>query len=244
MKCHWYFVFGVRVLGLGRTFFVLDFWEFAFCHWWFVPRSLNEQISTSLSCLLRQELCKDLLSCHFFNPEREISSLEYSISHSTQTTCYTHARRNRLLFAMRQRGITNTVFLDPFRKDLARMNGMPQPNQKWLPEQEIKPGSLNHKLQPSTIGPFLTTKIYFYCAFTFISFMIYTKLGKILKLSKNAHEGCWRCWKVMQDGFAQACHCWVVIQLMRLICWSGICSSLLIWAHESRVVIIPGCNSC
>ena len=36
---------------------------------------------------------------------RELSSLEYSISHSTQTAPYTHARRNWLLFAKRQRGI-------------------------------------------------------------------------------------------------------------------------------------------
>ena len=48
------------------------------------------------------------------------------------------------------------VFLVPFRKDLARMNGTPQPNQKWLPALGIEPGSLNHKPQPLTIGPFLT----------------------------------------------------------------------------------------
>ena len=30
---------------------------------------------------------------------------EYSVSHSTQTAPYTHARLNRLLFAKRQRGI-------------------------------------------------------------------------------------------------------------------------------------------
>ena len=35
----------------------------------------------------------------------ELSSLEYSVSHSTQAAPYTHARRIRLLFAKRQRGI-------------------------------------------------------------------------------------------------------------------------------------------
>ena len=46
------------------------------------------------------------------------------------------------------------VFLVPLRKDLARMNGTPQPNQKWLPAQGIEPGSLDHKSQPLTIGRF------------------------------------------------------------------------------------------
>mgnify|MGYP001796164741 CR=1 FL=1 len=32
-----------------------------------------------------------------------LSTLEYSVSHSTQTAPYTHARQNRLLFAKRQR---------------------------------------------------------------------------------------------------------------------------------------------
>ena len=40
-----------------------------------------------------------------------------------------------------------------FCKDLARMNGTPQPNRKWPPALRIKPGSLNHKTQPLTIGP-------------------------------------------------------------------------------------------
>ena len=48
------------------------------------------------------------------------------------------------------------VFLVPFRKDLARMNGTPQPNQKWLPALEIELGSLDQESQPLTIGPFLT----------------------------------------------------------------------------------------
>ena len=34
-----------------------------------------------------------------------LSSLENSVSHDTQTAPYTHAHRNRLLFAKRQRGI-------------------------------------------------------------------------------------------------------------------------------------------
>ena len=48
------------------------------------------------------------------------------------------------------------VFLVPFRKDLARMNGTPQPNQKWLPAQGLEPGSLDHESQPLTIRPLLT----------------------------------------------------------------------------------------
>ena len=51
------------------------------------------------------------------------------------------------------------VFLVPFHKDLARMNGTPQPNQKWLPALGIKPGSLDHESQPLTIGPLLTPDI-------------------------------------------------------------------------------------
>ena len=108
-----------------------------------------------------------LLSCLWMR--RELSSLEYSVSHSTQTAPYTHTRRNRLLFAKRQRGSLNCmrgvqthsrppVFLVQFRKDQARMNGTPQPNQKWLPALGIEPGSLDHKPQPLTIGPFLTLK--------------------------------------------------------------------------------------
>ena len=48
------------------------------------------------------------------------------------------------------------VFLVPYRKDLARMNGRPQPSQKWLPVLGIEPGSLDHESQPLTIGPLLT----------------------------------------------------------------------------------------
>ena len=40
------------------------------------------------------------------------------------------------------------LFFAPFRKDLARLNGAPQPNQKWLPSLGIQPWSLNHKPQP------------------------------------------------------------------------------------------------
>ena len=92
----------------------------------------------------------------------ELSSLEYSISHSTQTGPYTHARRKQLLFAKRQRGSLDCVWgsqthsghlvlLVPLRMDLARVNGTPQ-----LPAQGIEPGSLNHKPKPLTIGPLLT----------------------------------------------------------------------------------------
>ena len=41
------------------------------------------------------------------------------------------------------------VFLVPFFKDLARMHGTSQPNQKWM--QGIKPWYLEHKPQPLTI---------------------------------------------------------------------------------------------
>ena len=107
-----------------------------------------------------------ILTC--LSMRRVLSSLENSVSHSTQTAPYTHARRNSLLFEKRQRGIFGLhwvvqihsglpVVLVLFRKDqLARMNGTLQPNHKWLPAQGIEPGSLNHKPQPLTIGPFLT----------------------------------------------------------------------------------------
>ena len=48
-----------------------------------------------------------------------------------------------------------TVILAPDRKNLARMNGTPQPNQKWLPRLGIEPGSHNLKPQFLTILPFL-----------------------------------------------------------------------------------------
>ena len=94
---------------------------------------------------------------------RELSILKYSVILSTQAAPYTHA----LLFAKRQRGSlvymwgvqTHSgppVYLVPFRQDLARMNDTPKPNQKLLPALGIEPGSLYHKPQPLTIGPFLT----------------------------------------------------------------------------------------
>ena len=46
------------------------------------------------------------------------------------------------------------------RKDLARMNGTPQPNQKRPPALGIEPGSLDHESQPLTIGPLLTPPVY------------------------------------------------------------------------------------
>ena len=70
---------------------------------------------------------------------RELSSPEYNFSHCTQAAPYTHAHQNRPLFAKRQRGIymwgvqTHNgplVFLVPFRKDLARMDGTQQLNEK------------------------------------------------------------------------------------------------------------------
>ena len=72
---------------------------------------------------------------------------------------YTHARRNQLLFANRQRGIfrlhvgcaKHTVdlryFFVLFRKDLVRMNGIPQPNQndcrRWELSLDLSITSLN-----------------------------------------------------------------------------------------------------
>ena len=80
---------------------------------------------------------------------------------------YTHAYRNRQLISKRQRqifrlhvGCANTQetssTIVPFRKDLARMNGTPQPNWKWLPALGIEPRFLDHKSQPLIIAPFLT----------------------------------------------------------------------------------------
>ena len=73
--------------------------------------------------------------------QRELSSLEYSVSYSTQAMLYTNARKGMLLFAKRQRGIFidplwgvqthggPSISLVPFRKVLARMNGKPQSNE-------------------------------------------------------------------------------------------------------------------
>ena len=44
------------------------------------------------------------------------------------------------------------VFSVPSRKDLARMNGLPQPYQKWLPALGTEPGSLDQEPHPLTIG--------------------------------------------------------------------------------------------
>ena len=104
-------------------------------------------------------------SCH--SMRRELSFLEHSRSHSTQSTPYNHASWNRLLFAKRQRGMfrlhvgcENTqwtsAILSPVHKDLARLNGPPQPNQKWSPALGIEPRCLDHKPQPLTIESFLT----------------------------------------------------------------------------------------
>ena len=60
------------------------------------------------------------------------------------------------------------VFLVLFRKDLARMNGTPQPNQKRLPALGIEPGSLDHESQPLTIGPLLTPNMHI-CYWLFFS---------------------------------------------------------------------------
>ena len=81
--------------------------------------------------------CKADILSHVFNTGRVI--LGYSVSHSTQTVAYT---QNWLLFAKGRGGpvdlmwIVQThngspVILVPFRKDLARMKGTPQPNQNW-----------------------------------------------------------------------------------------------------------------
>ena len=51
------------------------------------------------------------------------------------------------------------VIIVPFCKDLARMEGTPQPNQIWLPVQRIETGSLDLKPQPLTIWPFLTPSL-------------------------------------------------------------------------------------
>ena len=48
------------------------------------------------------------------------------------------------------------VFLVLFRKDLAMMNGKPQPNWKWMPALGIETRSLSPESQPLTIRPFLT----------------------------------------------------------------------------------------
>ena len=89
---------------------------------------------------------------------KELSSLEYRRSHSTQAAPYTHACWNRLLFAKRQRGI--------FRLQVGCANTQwtsgvfspvpPQPNQKWPPAMGIEPWSLDHEPQLLTIEPFLT----------------------------------------------------------------------------------------
>ena len=101
------------------------------------------------------------MSC--LSMRRELSSLEYSRSHSTQAAPYTQALIGYSLGRGRggsldcmwgvQTHSGPPVFLVLFRKDLARMNGTPRPNQKWPPALRIEPGSLDHESQPLTIGP-------------------------------------------------------------------------------------------
>ena len=125
---------------------------------------LHERSGVSTNWIETDVQAFHLLLLSLSSMRRELSSLEYSVSHSTQAAPYTHARQNRLLFANRQRGIfrlrlgcANTqwppVFLVPFCKNLARMNGTPKPNQKGLLALGIEPGSLDHEPQPLIIGP-------------------------------------------------------------------------------------------
>ena len=51
------------------------------------------------------------------------------------------------------------VFIVPFCKDLARMKGTPQTNQKWLLALGTEPWSLNRECQPLIVGPFLTPHV-------------------------------------------------------------------------------------
>ena len=89
---------------------------------------------------------------------RELSSLEYSVSHSTQGAPYTHARQNLHV------GCTNTQWTSSIfstvpqgpGEDPARMIDITQPQQNLLQAAGIEPGSLNHRSQPLTIGPFPT----------------------------------------------------------------------------------------
>ena len=94
-----------------------------------------------------------MLSC--LSIWRELSSLENSRNLSTQATPCAHACQNRLLFAKRQRRFLklhvgrakhsgSLVLLVPFRKDLAWMNGTPQPNQKWLSALGIESWAATH----------------------------------------------------------------------------------------------------
>ena len=102
----------------------------------------------------------------------ELSSVEYSGSHSTQTMPDTHACWNLLLllkgYSLQRRrretiklhmGVQTysepPVSLVPFRMDLVRMSSTPQPNLKWLLALEIKARSLDQKHQPLIMEPFL-----------------------------------------------------------------------------------------
>ena len=58
------------------------------------------------------------------------------------------------------------LFLAPFYKDLARIIGTPQPNQKWLPVLEIETVWISQS--PLTIGPFLTLTASLYIYLTWL----------------------------------------------------------------------------
>ena len=98
---------------------------------------------------------------------RELSSLEYSVSLSSQTAPYT--MRAKTVYSLWRGRVGSlscmlgeqthngpAIFLVLFCKDQARMNGTPQPDQKWLGTHRIEHGSLDHKPQLLAIGLFLT----------------------------------------------------------------------------------------
>ena len=97
-----------------------------------------------------------LVYCPALNPStvhREISSPECSINHSTQADFLFPCLLQSASLCEEANGVLQTahrLFLLPFSKDLARMKGTPQPNQKLLLALGIA-----HESLPLTIQMFL-----------------------------------------------------------------------------------------
>ena len=96
---------------------------------------------------------------------RELSPLEYSVSHSTQAAAYTHAHPNRPLFGKRQRGI-NTLHL-------GCANFSPVPQRPGLDEWHTTGGAGNRpwisRSQASTLNnwaiPDSSTRLLHTCSY-------------------------------------------------------------------------------
>ena len=152
-------------------------------HWsvflsqWMNPSHITQWVQAGFTFYTRQpqirEYCKPLANFVFdwhhlvvFNAERVILSrvqvLAPMVIKPRPIPTTTPLRRGRGGSLDCMWGVQThngpPVFLVPFRKDMARMYGAPQPNRDWLPVLGIEPGSLDHEsqYQYQTNRPFLT----------------------------------------------------------------------------------------